>query len=130
MLRIHSVPNPILTQVCESGPVNFRHVSEMFTLMKVARGVGLAAPQVGINRRFFITNWGEIFVDPKIEWVSGVVFDSNEGCLSIPGKRFIVPRFTEIRVFGKTYHGQQAVVIAHELDHLNGILISRGTLVE
>jgi peptide deformylase len=89
-------------------------------------GIGLAAPQVGIDGRFFVTAWGDIFINPEIVAVSEEMHESREGCLSIPGKQFVVRRHKWVRLRGdnRKWKGIKASVIAHECDHLNGILIS------
>lgn len=92
--------------------------------MKEAGGVGLSAPQVGINKRFFITGWGEVFVNPLL--ISGTErVQSIEACLSLPGRTYNVWRYNRIELWnGKQYQGERAIVIQHEIDHLNGKLIS------
>jgi len=123
-MKLVIAPNPILSQKCEPcPPLNVRTVIEAFALMRAHKGLGLAAPQMGIAERWFVTAWGELFVNPTIE-MHGTLIDSREGCLSIPGKLFVVMRSTEVRVLGKTYTGEQAIVLQHESDHLDGILIS------
>ena len=101
----------------------------MFRLMRDKGGLGLAAPQVGIDARMFITHWGEIFVNPVI-WSGDCMIDSREGCLSLPGVIRVKRRFNKItlidsnRVESKVYEGEQAIVIQHECDHLKGTLIT------
>ncbi len=124
-MKIIKDPDPILRQKCEPvRPLPLLTVHEMFMLLREHRGLGLAAPQVGIAERFFVTCWGELFVNPVIEAFNGVEIDSREGCLSIPGKQFIVKRHQEVVVMGKRYIGEMAIVIQHEIHHLDGILIS------
>jgi peptide deformylase len=107
-------------------------LEEMFFIQLFSNGSGLAAPQVGINERFFTTHWGEVFVNPEIEQRFGPEQPSVEGCLSIPGKQFVVQRYPTIALRdGRLYRDAKAIVIQHELDHLNGILISdHGTEVK
>jgi peptide deformylase len=95
----------------------------MFCLMEEAGGCGLAAPQVGIDGRFFVTTWGEVFVNPKISLFKNRYW-TTEGCLSLDGQ-YKVHRYEGITLEdGRQYYGHKAQVILHELDHLNGILIS------
>jgi peptide deformylase len=95
-------------------------------------GVGLAAPQIGINKRVAIVRFGHERIDlvnPKIMEKEGGFVNFEEGCLSIPGKRVNTQRYKEIFVKddlhpdGFAAVGNVAVVIQHEVDHLDGILI-------
>lgn len=97
------------------------------------RGVGLAAPQISINKRVAIvrTEYEDInLVNPTIvEKESGFV-NFGEGCLSVPNERLNTQRYKEIFVKddlhpdGFVAVGDVAVVIQHEIDHLDGILIT------
>lgn len=125
MLSILTIPHPILRRRCKPvDSVSFELLVEMWNLMKEAGGVGLSAPQVGINKRFFITGWGEVFVNPLL--ISGTErVQSIEACLSLPGRTYNVWRYNRIELWnGKQYQGERAIVIQHEIDHLNGKLIS------
>ena len=105
------------------------------TLRNHKEGVGLAAPQIGYNKRIFVINFsGDLrsFINPIISEVKGFEL-SKEGCLSIPGKEFIRPRNNEITVLYQTplgkiesrkLVGKAAIVFQHEIDHLDGLLIS------
>lgn len=102
------------------------------------RGVGIAAPQIGLNRKVFLVKRldkvGEPFemcINPTITWYSDVTRYGKEGCLSIPGKSDMVYRSLIIRVaytdlYGvqkdETIEGYTAVIFQHEYDHLLGIL--------
>ena len=102
-------------------------------------GVGIAAPQVGINRRIVCIQRFDMpgepfkaFVNIKIDSLLGPVVCGPEGCLSVPGKRGIVPRHRSIKisytdidsgtVCHETVEGFTAVIFQHECDHLDGIL--------
>ena len=111
-------------------------------------GVGLAAPQIAISKRFFAVlcaddneNLVEFVVyNPEIiaESVQMEYLSSGEGCLSIPGKGGLVLRHKKIKVKGtfynplngeikeeyRTFTGYPAIVFQHEFDHLNGILFT------
>ncbi len=103
-------------------------------------GVGIAAPQVGINRnviwvqRFDKTGEPfEVYLNPKIVWKSKLIRKGAEGCLSIPDQRGEVFRHYIIEVEyqdrkGKKHsekiEGFTAVIFQHEIDHLNGILFT------
>lgn len=110
-------------------------VSEMFEAMGEARGVGLAAVQVGKLLRIFVTraqgDGPRVFINPDILETSIEVVPMEEGCLSIPGLYTDVMRPSSVRIqawnlkgrpFSLTADGYLARVIQHEYDHLNGIL--------
>ena len=117
--------DPILHRVCRPDFVlDVDTIEQMFHLLEETGGLGLAAPQVGIDARFFVTAWGEVFVNPRI--VCGKVkCHRQEGCLSLPGVTRFKRRCRKIVLEdGRAFEGQQAIVIQHETDHLNGILIT------
>lgn len=105
------------------------------TLRAHKDGVGLAAPQIGKKQRIFVINFnGDIktFINPIITQVKGMALN-REGCLSLPGKEYIIPRFNEINVMYQTplakieerkFLGLAAYIFQHELDHLEGIILS------
>ena len=121
-------------------------LDDMAETMYDARGVGIAAPQVGVLKRIFVVDAGDghgllEFINPVFLRKEGSqIF--QEGCLSIPGKFGDVerPTFVEIEALdrnGKTFRLQGedylAVILCHEYDHLDGILFKdhvRGKLVE
>ena len=120
--------------VKEVGPVERMLISAMFETMEACKGVGLAAPQVGINEQIFVVDTGkEIFaaINPKIIKVAGHDV-MEEGCLSIPRVLVDVKRaknvwveFTneENRQVRAQLNGLVARVFLHEYDHLHGKLI-------
>lgn len=101
-------------------------------------GVGIAAPQIGINRniiwvqRFDKNNEPfEFYINPKITWKSQLIRLGTEGCLSIPDRKESIHRSYAIRIQYQDKEGQiieeniegfTAVIFQHEIDHLNGIL--------
>lgn len=106
---------------------------DMAETMYQAEGVGLAAPQVGIQRRLVVIDVGEgliEFVNPEIistEGECGMV----EGCLSVPGRRGFVTRPEKVVVQAQDRNGRFFILpadgllaraIQHEIDHLNGVL--------
>lgn len=139
-MEILLYPNDILTTVCEpvETPCELRaEVDEMLRLIK-GIGVGLAANQVGILKRFCVFNYPPILVNyminPEITWHSKKAGGGMEECLSLGKQRFPKKRYSEITVkwvnmkgepFERTFRGLSARVIQHELDHLDGILINR-----
>jgi len=119
----------------ELGPLDALLLS-MFLLMKEHDGVGLAAPQVGITYRLFIMcdlDTKEEFVcfNPKILKEYPKKHTEEEGCLSYPGKRLMIPRATRVRGTyldergikrTKTFKDLMARCFLHEMDHINGIV--------
>jgi peptide deformylase len=106
----------------------------MYDTMYEAIGLGLAAPQIGVQRRFFTYDVGEgprTIINPQIidasgEWVY------NEGCLSVPGIHFEIVRPKLVTLRGLGLDGSEleieadevlARVFQHEIDHLNGVLL-------
>ena len=102
-------------------------------------GVGIAAPQVGINRRIVAVQRFdrsgepfEVYPNIHIDTMMGPQVCGPEGCLSVPGRRGVVPRYREIVISWKdpatlqvvrdTVRGFTAVIFQHECDHLDGIL--------
>lgn len=112
-------------------------VEKMFETMKLGRGVGLAAPQVGLAKRLFVMQIeGEprrVFINPEIVETSLDLSTFEEGCLSIPGVYADLDRPESVKVQALNERGRRftleadgffARVIQHELDHLNGILFT------
>ena len=107
---------------------------DMLQTMRDAPGVGLAAPQVGVDRRLFVFDSGErsgALCNPAIVWMSDETQEAEEGCLSIPNVYFPVMRALHVRVeaqdlFGATVVEEvsefEARIFQHEIDHLDGIL--------
>lgn len=109
-------------------------VADMFETMYEAKGVGLAAPQVGILKRIFVIDdyetTKEVFINPTIEEKEGVV-EGFEGCLSVPEKLGKVDRAKKIFIKYQDVRGKQkeleaedflARIVQHEYDHLEGVL--------
>jgi peptide deformylase len=114
-------------------------VEEMQYAMDKANGVGLAAPQVGIQLQLFIIDPNKalkhdlprVYINPKISF-GGKKIAGVEGCLSIPGRVFVVHRrenvtMTALDIWGKEFavkcEDWSARVIQHEFDHISGLLI-------
>ena len=115
-------------------------IEEMFKTMDAHNGVGLAAPQVGILKRFFVITADDgirrVYINPQIIGTSQKLCEFEEGCLSIPNvyEKIIRPEKVTIQAInekGKPFvqeaDGWLARIIQHEYDHLEGILyIDRG----
>lgn len=122
-LKILTYPDERLRVVCRPDfIIEGDIIQEMFYLMEEHGGLGLAAPQVGIDARLFVTHWGEVFINPQITQRSCKMLVS-EGCLSLPHRQGTLWRYNEVEVTGRVYVGEQAFVIQHECDHLDGKLI-------
>jgi len=111
-----------------------RHlIAEMYEIMEVNRGLGLAAPQIGVSKRVFVYDVGEgrhALVNPAVVSRSGEEL-GVEGCLSIPGLQGEVARSERVTVTGLDENGAKvrikaegllARVFQHEMDHLDGTL--------
>ena len=111
-----------------------RLIDEMMQVMYAARGVGLAGPQIGVPRRLFVYDIngrkGHV-INPELTIDDPTEVVDDEGCLSVPGLRGLVPRYTRIAYEGilpdgstlaREVEGWHARVVQHELDHLDGIL--------
>ena len=141
-MRICKLGEEVLRQKCESVKVEEindelrQTLNEMFETMISANGVGLAAPQIGIAKRFFVViaddDVRRVFINPEIIKTSAEVCDYEEGCLSIPGVYENIVRPAKVSIsalneFGKPFvledtEGLLARVVQHENDHLNGVL--------
>ncbi|MBM3284050.1 peptide deformylase [Candidatus Gottesmanbacteria bacterium] len=161
---IITIPNPILTTPAGHVKVIDKKVRQVVEKLKRAlintnnpRGVGLAAPQIGIPLQIFITRPTEksaieVFVNPEIIWQSDKLAEISrpdsqkasvkkdkklEGCLSIaniwghlkrPEK--VKLRYMDLsgKIQEKEFYGFMATIIQHETDHLNGILFTQRVL--
>ena len=132
-------PSPLLRQVCDDIDTfdDDLHVfvRDMFETMYHFKGIGLAAPQVGVLSRVIVCSYDKkklVLINPIILSGEGKVI-MEEGCLSLPDILVNVERYEKITVNAKdingnelsfTENGMMAIVIQHELDHLDGILIT------
>jgi len=107
---------------------------KMINIMYEAPGVGLAAPQIGINKNIFVFDAGEgpkVAINPKIEDLQGdIIF--MEGCLSLPGYYWDIERYEYAKVSCLNENGEETIyegeellgrVLQHEYDHLQGHLL-------
>lgn len=119
--------------VKEITPSILKLLDNMADSMYAAKGVGLAAPQIGVSKRVIVIDVGEGLVElinPEILEASGQVVDT-EGCLSVPGMIGEVARADRLVVRGLNRKGEQVVyrvkgfmarAFQHEIDHLEGIV--------
>lgn len=109
-------------------------VQEMHECMALHNGLGLAAPQVGINRQILVVNFDPfVMVNPVVVSEQGSHAD-KEGCLSFPGLFLKVKRAQVAEVsyqditgarYTRRFTGLQARCVLHEIDHLNGIVFTK-----
>lgn len=141
--------HPTLAKVAEpieefSSPELKALVQDLFDTMAKLDGAGLAAPQINVSKRVVVFGIEKnprypdaetvpmtVLVNPVITPLTEIMESDWEGCLSIPGLRGKVPRYTKIRYTGfdaqgnvidRTVEGFHARVVQHECDHLEGVL--------
>lgn len=136
--------NNILHTVCNEV-VDFVQaksiVENLFDVMYFNGGIGIAAPQIGIDQRIIIadSSFGEIstecrvMINPKIISSSSIKEESTEGCLSLPDQLYTLKRSSQINVQWQNLNGEiiqekfnnlMSRIIQHEIEHLNGIILS------
>ncbi len=148
ILEIKKYPSPVLRKrakkIAAITDEILKLTQDMIETLKVAGGVGLAAPQIGSSIRLCIIKPYEedatlVLLNPKIKSGKGKAM-MEEGCLSLPGATFNVNRYDEIIVNAMNMEGKMVElkvkellsrIIQHEVDHLNGVLIfDRANLLE
>ncbi len=150
MIRpILKMGDPLLLRVAQpvldlDDPALRTLIADMYETMSAANGVGLAAPQIGVELRVMVFGFDEnprypneppvpmtTLINPHVDILTDETEEGWEGCLSIPAMRGSVPRPTHIRYRGigedscelvREARGFHARVVQHELDHLNGVL--------
>jgi len=137
-MKLLYYPNSKLREVAEPidkfTPEIMTDLAKMFQLMLKNGGAGLAAPQVGINKRLIIVavpGWQYMLANPEITSFQGQQID-EEACLSVPKVKVQIHRAQDIVVRGMNQSNQMVKiplkgfvsrVVQHEIDHLNGKLI-------
>lgn len=139
-MTILEIPHPLLRE--KSLLVGKEDVSQllddMLETMYEARGVGLAAPQVGVLKRVIVIDVGGkdartplFLINPRIVWHGEEKDQCSEGCLSVPNQFALVERFVSVRVAYEDRNrksqkieaeGLLSIALQHELDHLDGVL--------
>ncbi|HVX21777.1 MAG TPA: peptide deformylase [Acidimicrobiales bacterium] len=138
MFPIRQYGDPVLKQrtreVEDIDGAVARLVDEMFDTMYAAPGSGLAANQVGVQRRLFVYDVGDgprVVINPRIVESSGE-WTYEEGCLSVPGLSWTIVRPNQVHLVGRDLDGNELSIEAdtlegrvfqHELDHLDGVLL-------
>ena len=143
VLKVETIGSPILREECSPVPINelkcddfFGFVLDMHETMDAEEGIGLAANQVGVNKRLITLR---LSGGMRLAMVNPIILSSKrwgfsvEGCLSIPDKLYKLQRAAEIRVRFTDLQGKEreividddiiARVVQHEVDHLDGVLI-------
>jgi len=148
ILPVYLYGHPILRKETHDIPLDYpgldKLIADMFETMYNAEGVGLAAPQIGLEDRILVLDlsvladedpsfdgFKKTFINAHIIERDGEEKSVEEGCLSIPGIHEKVPRKNRIRIqyldeklqaHDEVFEGYKARVIQHEYDHLDGIL--------
>lgn len=147
ILPIIAYGHPVLKKVSDEikkDELVYELIQDMWETMYKAKGVGMAAPQIGLNKRLFIIDTiqleredeeglKEVFINAQIIKEEGPFWAYEEGCLSIPNVTGEVNRQESLTIryqnekfeeFEKTFDGMNARVIQHEYDHIEGILFT------
>jgi peptide deformylase len=150
ILPIYIYGHPILRKTTRDIAVDYPNLKElldnMFETMTKADGVGLAAPQIGLEDRILVVDLDSLakddpslkgfrraFINAHVIELDGKEETMEEGCLSIPGVHEKVPRKNRLRLqyldenlqpHDEVYEGYKARVIQHELDHLEGVMFT------
>jgi peptide deformylase len=140
-----SLSQPSVEVETPYSPETKRIIEELMASMLFHKGVGLAAPQIGYNKRIIVLGFDKnprypnqlpvpfsVLVNPEIQAdPDSPLVEDWEGCLSLPKMRGLVKRSHSIRFTARNEHGEliseiatgfKARIIQHEVDHLNGIL--------
>lgn len=139
--RLHRIAEPV-----QSLGTSELHelVRDLWDTMAARNGAGIAAPQIGVNLRVVVfaiqlnPRYPDadpvpetVLVNPVLTPIGEAIDEGWEGCLSVPGMRGLVPRYTQLRYTGtdtdgnpvdRTVDGFHARVVQHECDHLDGVL--------
>ena len=150
ILPVYVYGHPVLKKECEDIDKDYpeleKFISDMWETMRHAKGVGIAAPQVGKAIRIFVIDSTpmypedeqdkgvkKVFINATIEEEWGKEWAYEEGCLSIPGINGDVVRPSNIKIHYydenfkehvEEYDGMNARVIQHEYDHVEGVLFT------
>ncbi len=139
-LNILSYPNPVLRQnselITDITPQIIALSEHMADMMEQSLGIGLAAPQIGLSIRMIVISLSgkaehaAAFINPVLSNLEGET-DGEEGCLSVPGVRANVKRYSTCTVTATNIHGKEfsldadellSIALQHETDHLEGKL--------
>ncbi|CEG58418.1 peptide deformylase [Legionella fallonii] len=143
-LATPSLPIQHIEQATTADPELLTLIQNMKDTMEKMQGVGIAAPQIGCNKRVIMFGFEAnarypnekpvpftILLNPSFKKLSDEMIDGWEGCLSVPGIRGLVPRYHHIEYSGydlsgtlitREAKGFHARIVQHECDHIDGIL--------
>ena len=141
ILKDEEVENVICTPVTKEEASEIIKLGEkMIEICSENNGIGLAAPQVGVNKRMFVwmngMNTFQIVLNPSFIPQEKKKTHTVEGCLSYPGRDFYMERYKRILAkfqtfsngkffnWTKQYSSEKAFIFSHEFDHLNGITVA------
>ncbi|HOX40638.1 MAG TPA: peptide deformylase [bacterium] len=145
--KVYKDSDPVLrtpTEKVTDFGMEFQHlVDDMIETMRKSKGIGLAAPQVGISKKVFVAEFADndtapykpfpltVLVNPEVVFTSKSKVNLVEGCLSLPGLELIIKRPRKVTVKGQDRYGKPITITAndlyartmqHEIDHLNSVL--------
>lgn len=144
MIQTLADRNNILRNICNEV-VDFCYakfiIENLLDQMYSNSGVGIAAPQIGIDQRIIVadSSFGEdssicrVMINPTIISLSSIKEESTEGCLSLPGELYVIKRSSQIVVEWQNLNGViiqekfnnlMSIIIQHEIQHLDGIILS------
>ncbi len=148
ILPIYAYGTPVLRKKAQEIDAQYPNLNDllenMWETMYESDGIGLAAPQIGLDIRLFVIDGGEIegiepagfkqvFINAEIIEETGAEWEYEEGCLSIPFIRANVKRQSDVTIryqdenfntHTQTFGGMAARIIQHEYDHIEGILFT------
>jgi len=135
-MKILIHPNKLLKVVAE--PVTnitsklYNIIEDMKFVMNNNNGCGLAATQVGVDKRVFVYDKDKVIINPRIVRTKNSIISKDEGCLSIPGFTFNIKRSEKVFIVGIDIDEKEieieadgilSIIFQHEIDHLNGIVL-------
>jgi len=142
-----ATPSDAILDIDKSYTELLMLIQDMKDTMDEEGGIGIAAPQIGCNKRVIIFGFEDsprypqeksipftVLINPSMKILAPDIVDGWEGCLSVPGLRGLVPRYNHIEYKGYDLHGNtitrivdgfHARVFQHEYDHLEGVLYPR-----
>ena len=136
LVTLNSPKGKLLRKPCETVDDVATQVvpflEEAMSIVERVDGIGLAAPQMGVMRRWYLDKLGKVYINPEITESSDVM-SITEGCLSLPDRWYLSERASKITLKFTSIDGEEetldfsdtsAYMAQHEIDHLNGILVS------
>lgn len=131
---LHQVAAPVLLDELEHPRRLVQLTDRMLATCRIKGGIAIAAPQVGVSQRIIVTWDGKIILNPELDFSDNTEEGEEvEGCLSLPGRQYAVKRpltaaLSWVDLSGaegySMLEGLDARMFQHEIDHLDGILIS------